>query len=378
VTRVRVAMVVSQYPPVIGGTERFCHRLSAGLVRRGHTVDVLTRCHGDEPSKQEMDGVRVHRLGTPHAAGPTYVMAATAWLIANRNHYDLVHCHQALSPAIIGSLAGCVTGCPVITKVACSGINGEMAYIRNRLFFPLRRRLLVRGTAGFTCLSAEMDAEVCETLGRVRTWRLGNGIDTAAHAPLPVAERAALRTQLGLTGPTVLFTGALRAQKNLPLLIEAVAGLPAEVRLDIVGTGPDEGAARAAVERHRVVDRVRFVGPVADVRPYLRAADLFVLPSVAEGMSNSLLEAMAAGLPVVATAIPANAALLREGENSLLFPSGDAAALRSALAALLADRDLRQRFGAAARAYIVERFDLERVIDRYLEIYQQILSQRRG
>ena len=125
--------------------------------------------------------------------------------------------------------------------------------------------------------------------------------------------------------------------------------------------------------RAGVADRLKFVGVTHDVPSHLRAADLFVLPSKREGLPVALLEAMACGLPCVASRLPGSTeAIIEDGSNGLLVAPGDVAALTHAIGKLLDDQDLRHRLGAAARATIAHRFASGEVADRWLEAYDLI------
>jgi glycosyltransferase involved in cell wall biosynthesis len=146
--------------------------------------------------------------------------------------------------------------------------------------------------------------------------------------------------------------------------------------LILLGEGPDRPRLEERARELAVSGQVVFVGSVADPAEHLRAADLFVLPSVAEGMSNSLLEAMATALPCVASAIGGNDDLLAEGPCGRLVPPADRAAWETALVELIEDRQQARRLGAAARRRIESEFALPVVVDRYVAIYRDLLAGR--
>src|SRR5262249_36402224 len=144
--------------------------------------------------------------------------------------------------------------------------------------------------------------------------------------------------------------------------------------LVLVGDGPDRAALEAQAVALGIEERVHFTGAVADPAEYLRAADAFVLPSVAEGMSNSLLEAMATGLPCLASDIGGNTDLIESERTGLLVPPSDWNAWRGALTRVVEDRHLARRLGDAARARIDAEFSLTVVVDRYLALYRRLLE----
>ncbi|HEY2157803.1 MAG TPA: glycosyltransferase family 4 protein, partial [Isosphaeraceae bacterium] len=175
----------------------------------------------------------------------------------------------------------------------------------------------------------------------------------------------------------VVFTGRLHPQKNLDLLLdiwpEVVSMTGAS--LILVGDGPERERLAKRVRDRGLTAHVHFTGSVPSPAEYLRAADAFALPSVAEGMSNSLLEAMATGLPCLASDIGGNTDLLGRGDAGLLLPA-DRKAWTRALAGVLTDRELAARLGAAGRRRIDEEFALPRVVDRYVELYRRLISGR--
>ncbi len=155
---------------------------------------------------------------------------------------------------------------------------------------------------------------------------------------------------------TLVFVGP-----TSPRQFEADADLAAEIR-DRAG-------------RLNLGDRVRFVPPTHDVHDYFRAADIYVLPSAREGLPIALLEAMASGLPSIASRLPGSTdVIVADGINGLLVPPGEAAGFASALDALLRDPELARRLGAAARRTVEERYSMARVADAWLAAYHHVLG----
>lgn len=192
-----------------------------------------------------------------------------------------------------------------------------------------------------------------------------NGVDTDLFRPVP---RAATPV------PTVLYVGRLSAEKNLGLIVEAAAKLAGrlDVRVRMVGAGP---------ERARLDALARRLGVTVDVRPFMehRAlpgvfadADAFVLPSTTEGHPKVLLEAMSAGVPCVASDVIGNRAIATDGETALLFAPGDATALAERLAVLLTDRGLARTVADRARARVLERYDLGRLVEREIALLRRV------
>jgi glycosyltransferase involved in cell wall biosynthesis len=206
-----------------------------------------------------------------------------------------------------------------------------------------------------------------------------NGIPTDEYAP-DSDTRAQWRQAHGIEPRATVLThiGRFAFQKNHALLVEAFAQVRADAPLYLllVGGGELENAVREQVAALGLQERVRFLGVRADVADILRASDVFVLSSRWEGNPLSVMEAMAAGLPVVSTAVGGVPELVREGVTGLLVPSEDAGALAQAMQALVDDPVRRQAMGAAARRHAVAHFDIRHTVRMYEELYESLL--RRG
>jgi glycosyltransferase involved in cell wall biosynthesis len=212
------------------------------------------------------------------------------------------------------------------------------------------------------------------------------GIDIVPNGlelpPMPTAcDRAAARRGLGLPegNALLLFVGRLVPEKNLPLLMEAVSRLPPSQRplVWLAGEGPERRRVEAEVARLGLGDHVRLLGERTDTRVLMRAADLLVLPSREEGLSNVLLEAMASGLPVIATAVGGSPELIDDRVTGRLLPSDDAATLAETIATLVANADERLRLAAAARAQAESRFTLGAMVDHTARIYDRCVDASR-
>jgi sugar transferase (PEP-CTERM/EpsH1 system associated) len=248
------------------------------------------------------------------------------------------------------------------------GRSAKRKWIRRR-FAPL--------VSHFVAVSRDLERWLREDVrvpaAKVSTIR--NGVDVSRFAP---AGRVEARAAMGLApdAPVICTVGRLDPVKDQAGLVRAFAGLlPAhpEAVLVIAGDGPGRDALTRVIAELGVADRVRLLGECRDVPSVLAAADVFALPSIAEGMSNTLLEAMAAGLPVVATRVGGNPELVEDGVTGQLVPIRDPVALREALAAYLDDPHLRAMHGKASRQRAVECFSLERMCQDYVALYRRLL-----
>ncbi|MBI5239990.1 MAG: glycosyltransferase [Elusimicrobia bacterium] len=209
---------------------------------------------------------------------------------------------------------------------------------------------------------------------RVRTVR--NGVDLPEIPS--AAERRRARLQLGLREdePLLLAMGRLDEQKGHSVLLDAAARLkgPNRPRCAVVGDGPLRDRLRRQAARLGLERAVQLPGERADVRAWMNAADVFVLPSLWEGLPNALLEAMALGLPVAASRVDGVPEAVTDGTDGLLVEPADPGALAAALGSLLADPDLRRRLGAAARARVAADFTVPAMLTGYKAAYRDVLA----
>lgn len=178
--------------------------------------------------------------------------------------------------------------------------------------------------------------------------------------------------------PTIVCTANFRAQKGHPVLIEAFAEAARQIpdaRLVLLGDGPELPAVRRLIDERGLTGRVELPGPAADVWPWLARAHVFALASHYEPLGIAVLEAMAAGLPVVATGVDGIRELVNPGVTGELVPPGDSAAMASALAGLLGDPNAALRMGVAGRAF-AEGARMDVCVDRYFELYERLLAKR--
>lgn len=216
-----------------------------------------------------------------------------------------------------------------------------------------------------------------------RVSQIYNGVDHSQFAPQTVKPLALLPAQWQqLDGILVAGTvGRLTPVKDQQLLLRAVAhlresdtGLGDRLRLLVVGDGPLYPLLTQLIEQLALQDIVWLAGDRTDVPSLLHVMDVFILPSLGEGISNTVLEAMASGLPVIASAVGGNVELVEEGCNGSLFPAGDHLALSSALAKLLNNEGERITQGNNARQRVCQRFDWVRTVDAYLHVYDELLE----
>ncbi len=372
----RICYCLSHYQPIASGAELQAHRQGVELVRRGHSVHVITRVVPARPAVEEIDGVVVHRLIRPIELGPLFGLSFVATLGCAlkrlRGEFDLVHCHQGLWEAAAAGLVLPRIGKPGVVQPAAGGEFGEVRQLARARGRSLLRRLILRNQH-FVAISQQIDRELTELgVPPDRRTRIASGVDTTEFSPGPTPIDRELPPR-----PRVLFLGRLHAQKNLPVLLDAWPDVRRHVAatLLLAGEGPERAALQNHAARLGVADSVQFLGAVERPIEYLRAADVVVLPSVAEGMSNSLLEAMAAACPVAVSRIGGNTDLVDDRRTGMLADPASAATWSAAILELLANPDRARELGVAARALVMSQFSIEQVVSRYVELYERLLAE---
>jgi glycosyltransferase involved in cell wall biosynthesis len=248
--------------------------------------------------------------------------------------------------------------------------------LRRKPFGAQRLARFTRSLDAFVTISREIDAELAACgVGPERRAFVPNGVDTRRYSPASPEERRALRVRLELPeGPIAVYTGRLVPEKRADSLIRlwpAVRAACPTATLLLLGEGPQATAWRALAGAG-----VLFRGKVDNVEEYLRACDLFVLPSLVEGLSNAQLEAMAAGLPALVTDVGGAGDLIAHGESGWLVPPDDAPALEAALLRLLGDERLRARLAAAGRDRVLRDYTLEEAARRLRDLYARLATAR--
>jgi glycosyltransferase involved in cell wall biosynthesis len=357
----------------VGGAEKHLLWLGRGLVERGHDVRVAwLKGRGELAGAFAEAGLATERLGG--AAGEDgEVRPWAAWRALARRvrewRPDLVHTHLLKADAL-GALA--VRGVPLVS----SKHNDERALLR--LPVSIVHGLLARRVARTIALSDHV-ARFTERHGRVppgRITRVYYGVDPGALRAR--CTRDEVRRALGVPpdAQVVVCVGRIAPQKDHATLLEAMARVPGAHLLVVGGDpfGDGEAQLAALVERSELASRVHLLGIRHDVPDLLGASDLFALASLWEGLGLVFLEAMAVGLPIVATRVSAVPEVVEDGVSGWLVPPGDVEALAAALRAALADPRARAERGRAGHARLLERFGLPRMIDEVLTVSDGGLS----
>lgn len=373
-TRIRVLHVGKFYPPAPGGMERVVQLLCEGEQA---TTDsqVLVANAGRGTVREVWRGVHVTRVSSIAAIGSVGVCPGFP-LALRRARRDVTVIHEPNPLALVSDWISAQQG-PLVVWFHSEVLRPRWKY--RLLYRPFLRRVLRR--ASRIVVSSPRLAEHAEELADVRDKCvvIPFGIDTGRLARSPAVEAKVREIERAYPGPRVLFVGRLVGYKGIEVLVRGMQSVAATAL--VVGDGPLRGRLEALAAAPGLASRVRFLGHLDDesVVAHLHACDLFVLPSVtrAETFGVVQLEAMACGKPVVSTNLPTGVPWVnRHGETGLVVEPGDAAALASALNALLGDPALRERLGTRARQRVEDDFTVDRMASRSAELYRQVLLER--
>jgi glycosyltransferase involved in cell wall biosynthesis len=375
--KIRVAMVILEYHPIIGGAQRQLGLLAPYLKALDIEMFVLTRRFPGLESYENIEGAPVYRMP---AQGPKAIASASytasSLMLLKRLKPDIIHAHSLFSPLTTAITYKGLSRTPVLVKVLRGGELGDVIRLKGKFLGKQRIDIFRRFTDAFIAISQEIDTEL-ESLNveAGKRFRIPNGVETQHFHPVSADIKQYLRATLGLPeGPLAVFTGRLVAEKQVDVLLRAwpaVREQTPQATLLIVGEG-----GQAEMLHSLAGEGVVFIGGVDDVQPYLQAADVFVLPSSTEGLSNSLLEAMAAGLAVVATSVGGAPDIIKDHINGRLVRPNDVDAIQRALTELLLDPDCRQQLGAQARQTILDGYSLPVVAEQLRKLYEAILEGR--
>jgi len=384
----RVCMLIPSFHPLIGGAETQVRGLSAALLERGWMVSVVTRRdvgtrEGPPLSRfEEVDGIPVIRI---RSAGPGKLaslryLVGGLWALGRMGRGSIYHAHDFGTPGLMAALASRLLGGRSVVKLR----TGASVY-RSRFGSGLRRRLFLRLLAlhnRVVVVNHEVE-ELLHSMGLPpdRVVRIPNAIDGNIFRGASPRSRLEARSRLGLPKDLkiVLYVGRLMHVKGVDILLRAWALLPEALRkgalLVIVGDGPERERLERMVYNRAIHHEVRFTGSRTDAADFYQAADIFVLPSRTEGLSNALLEAMASELPVVATAAGGTPDVVEDGHSGILVPGESEEGLAKGLTSMLSDPAQWEGMGVRGRARALEHAGYAVVLERLQSLYTDVESE---
>ncbi len=393
--RIRLCVVSASYHPALSGLGRQAKLLTERLAEEGIALFVIARRMKGMPPAEFSPKVKVYRGWSirPYIhnyekvsivnilISLTFSLSAALILLWKRRKYDIVHFHGASLPLLISLPVLKLLRKKVIAKVATAGIGTEAGAFRGR-FMGLGNLFawIMKHADMFIATTAEIEKGLLsDGIPSERIRRITNFIDTACFHPVSLEEKRQIRKSLGLAleWKIAICTSKFLPRKGIDDLLKAwqivVSDHPEAVLL-LLGEGPLLDSMKQLASELGISDRVLFCGLLPDVTAYLQSSDLFVLPSRQEGMPNALLEAMACGLPGVATRIGGVVDVIQDGKNGVLVPPYSPESLANAIKNLLANESLARQYSVNGLHTIHEYFSLDSIVKKYISLYKELIQ----
>lgn len=381
--KINVLMIAPQFRPLIGGYERAAERLSEALVRLGLDITVVTERRKNIWPKEEIsNGILIKRipcLYRSHLHAISSTVFFSWFLILHGRRYDIWHVHQYGIHSTLALLIGILLRRPVVLKLTNTGDQGLAHTLSNGLLGKLSVKIH-RNVDALVALSQETVQEaIAFGISQDKVHLLGNGVDVEIFRKRNSSERNLLRKKLAINSTHVaIFVGRLEESKNVEGLFEAWSLVDINIRkgwqLILVG----EGSLRDDLEKLSaslmISESVIFVGHKPNIDEWLGASDLYISTSWREGLSNSLIEAMATGLPVVATCVSGVNELVENNRAGIVAQIGDMNKIAEGINFMMVNASLRNNYGSAGRCAIVSKYSLTKVATQTLSMYQSLLS----
>src|ERR1035437_2627843 len=364
------------------GLEKVVCAIALGLHGHGYEIDVC--CHkatGPLEDALSERGLRVYCLDEK---GPRDLAAARRLLsILRRGNYDIAHSHCAGAASYqIPTMWLAQVPRLVCTFPSTPGLPAPPAVHVKAQMRSLFAALVSRHVDWvYACSAVVLKAQRQDGWHGCNSSVIYNGIDLTQ--PRPAADRAAAKTAFGIRAgsPVIGSVGSLSEQKGHSHLIRALPLIRSRMPdacLLLVGSGPDDAALAKLAQDSGCGDAVRFIGERENVSECIHAMDVFAFPSIAEGFGLALAEAMACGVPVVASAVGGVPEVVTDGVSGLLVPPEDHVALAAATLRLLSDHELAHKLSAEALGMVSENFAMEKMTRQVSDLYLRLLNDRRA
>ncbi|MEI6564907.1 MAG: glycosyltransferase family 4 protein [bacterium] len=394
----RICLLTDSYYPVVGGGEAHARLLCGEFRRLGVPVFVLTGHKvATSPAFETVDGIAVHRAppaGYPRL-GKYLMLGSSFWRLTRmRREYDVIYVCGIRTLGLIAVVAARLLGKGCVLRAESRGevsggfiwekTDGRVNPLLKFMFMGpiLFRNLILKRANAFLSIAAVIRDEykACRVpMGKIVD--IPNGIDVTRFSPVPSETKVAIRTQLGLPqGRLFAYTGKLNRGKGLEFLVRVWkdwARQHPDCKLLLIGSGAMqflscEKELRDYVEQNGMQAAVIFAGSVNNVHEYLQASDFFLFPSESEALPLALLEALATGLPTVASDIGGCRAIVTDGHDGRLAPPNDATAWIAGLQTLVNEPILAAEWGRVGRETVVKTFSIAHVAEEHIRLFRAV------
>ena len=373
----RILILNSEYPPIGGGAGNASAHIAAQLEKMGYLITVVTSRFGKLPHQEQNGGVTIQRIPSlrrrQDRSSPLeqalFILSASVWILSLIPHFkpNAILAFFGVPSGAVAWLAKKIYNIPYIVSLRGGDVPGFRPYdfdVYHKLIAPFLRVIwrnagaVVANSNGLRTLANAFDSRIDIPI-------IPNGIDLQSYKTL----------DRDWSFPRLLSVGRLVHQKGLDLAMRALGGQKEfDWEWRIAGDGPEQAALRSLAKELGIGDRVIFLGWQSreQLTECYRWANIFLFPSRHEGMPNAMLEAMASGLPVLASCIAGNEELVMDDKTGLLVPSEDIERLRTALNKLLSDPALRENMGGAARRHVEGNYSWEATARQYALLLEKV------
>jgi len=378
---VRICAICSYFYPVIGGTEKQLERLLKELYKKGYRVSVLTQRISGLPRIEIKDGIFVYReIYAPKVGflfGIFYLISVFIFLWKKRNSYDIIYCNILYLHTVPAIFVAKLFYKKVVVKIAGRGNFGDIVRMERIRGGKILLKICKK-VDKFIAVSFKAKEEL-KGIG-IRDSQIlviPNFVDVHKFHPVSNEERIRLRKKLSLSEDKKIcvFVGRLSPEKGISYLIKSwqkVVDNYSNVILLIVGEGPLRESLEKQTSELNIQDTVKFLGKRDNVSEYLQASDIFVLPSLSEGLPNALLEAMSCGLPCIATKIGGCVDLIEDGKDGFLVEVKNTDELAKSLIRLIQDEEMARRFGSMAQRKVEENYAKEKIVNKFILLWESL------
>ncbi len=374
----RVLFIIDSRFPGLGGAENQAIKLAKGLRAEGVHVEFLApQVMQEHGAHDEVDGFKITRIMYPHIkkVGAIIMLFRFAlYLIKSRNDFDCHHIHITRTLTAVAGVIRPITGVPIITKISGFFEFEGGVLDPKKTFNPVNAlmRIAMRNVDYVQTISAETKSKLLAAGFRQEQLLLiPNGIDTS-NLVMPRKKNDTF---------TIGYCGRLREVKGVHVLLDAYSTFRQKnkhlnTELVLAGSGSAEDDLREQCNQLGIADEVRFLGTIEDTSAFYETLDVYVQPSFAEGLPNSVMEAMLAALPVLASDIGGNQDLVSEAVSGYLFDAGDSDKLAQLLEDCSQNSEMCQKLGLNGQGYIAENYGMGSVVKGFIEKYHE--KQYRG
>lgn len=351
----------------VGGAQIHVRDLCSALAKKGHTVHVITGQTGKFTTLLQEAGIPFHTIESlVHPLHPLKDARALFELVRLLRDLkpDLVSSHSSKA-GVLARLAGRMTGIPVVFTAHGWSFTDGVGPAKKRIYRAVER-LVAPLSSKIICVS-NFDQEIARQHGIASTEKLiaiHNGMPSSSAFPQAEPARSPIRA---------VMVARMDQQKDHPTLFRALQKVP-DVKVDLIGTGPKQAELEQLASKLGIEKQVRFVGYQSQVSALLGEYQLFLLISNYEGFPRSILEAMRAGLPVIASDVGGSKEAVLDGVTGFVVPRGDIELLADRLRTLAQGPALREAMGRSARARFVEHFTFDAMLEKTVGVYQDVVG----